>query len=383
MFSGRSGLDRRENRLSQALRARRRQGRETIDLTCANPTELGLTPAPELLATLADRAALRYRPEPRGLHRARCSVAELMSRDGPPVDPERIVLTASTSEAYGFLFKLLCDPGERVLIPRPSYPLFEPLCRLESVEPAPYPLRYDGHWYVDRAALAAAIDGRARALVMVHPNNPTGSYVCRDDLRYLAAAGPPLISDEVFAPYALERDANAAGSAREAEDRLAFTLHGLSKLAGLPQLKLSWICVSGPDAQVAEALGRLELIADAFLSVSTPVQLATPAIVEQHGQLQRRILERLRDNHGALRRACADSPCTLLRVEGGWSAVLRLPATMDDEAWSLQLLEQADVLVQPGYFYDFERGPFVVLSLLTEPTTWRAGIDRVFDAIEG
>jgi aspartate/methionine/tyrosine aminotransferase len=313
---------------------------------------------------------------------AREAVAGFMQQHGPAVSPERIVLTASTSEAYAFLFKLLCDPGDEVLVPQPSYPLFEHLLGLEAVKAASYPLAYDGRWHLQPSALRQARTERTRALLVVHPNNPTGSYLKRGELAQLAQLGVPIVSDEVFAPYPLCDDPERAQSAREAEAALVFSLHGLSKLAGLPQLKLAWICVGGPGALVDEACARLTLIADSYLSVSTPVQLALPAILAGHAELGDAIRARLRANLQWLEQQTAGSAVTPLHVEGGWYAVLRLPAVLDDEAWALELLRAADVLVQPGYFYDFEDGPYVVLSLLTQEAVLREGVGRLLAQVD-
>jgi alanine-synthesizing transaminase len=304
-----------------------------------------------------------------------------MSKQGPAVSPERVVITASTSEAYAFLFKLLCDPGDEVLLPVPSYPLFEHLCRLEHVSVRPYALAYDGRFHVELGALEKAVTARTRAVVAVHPNNPTGNYLDRDELDRIAALERPLISDEVFAPYRLIDDPDPVRSAREIRDTLCFSLHGLSKLTALPQLKLSWICIDGPDALVSEALGRLEIIADAYLSVATPVQLALVEILAQAPAVSARVLARAKGNLKSLQDACRGTSISVLDAEGGWYAVLRLPALMDDEAWALYLLRDSHVLVQPGYFYDFEGGPYLVLSLITPEAELVQGVSRLLETV--
>jgi aspartate/methionine/tyrosine aminotransferase len=293
-----------------------------------------------------------------------------------------VVLTASTSEAYAFLFKLLCDEGDEVLVPAPSYPLFEHLAQLEGVSVVRYPLAYDGRWHVPADELPRARSQRTRAIVCVHPNNPTGSFLTRHELAQLGGLGVPIISDEVFAPYPLCADAERVASAHcwpsgAGSTPLVFSLHGLSKLAGLPQLKLAWISISGPDASVELARARLELIADSFLSVATPIQLALPAILAASEPIRAAIRERLTHNLELLNTLLADSALTLLHVEGGWYATLRFPAVLDDEAWALDLLSNASVLVQPGYFYDFARGPFIVISLLTRGSAFREGVTRM------
>ncbi len=380
MFSTRSRFERQKNRLELARLAALSRGQALLDLTESNPTRAGLPALEGALAALSDSRGQRYDPEPFGLPEARAAVCRSMAEQGVQVAPERVVLTASTSEAYAFLFKLLCDPGDELLMPVPSYPLFEHLAQLEAVRVAGYPLAYDGRWHVSARALADARPARARALIAVHPNNPTGSYLKHDELAAMAALGLPLISDEVFAPYPLCEDPSRVASALLAPEQLVFSLHGLSKLAGLPQLKLSWICVGGPDAQASEALARLELIADSFLSVSTPVQLALPEILDSH-VVRDAIRTRLRRNLATLRALAAGTAADALHVEGGWYATLRLPDVQDDEAWALDFLQRDAVLVQPGYFYGFGTGQFAVLSLLSEERAFQEGVTRILERV--
>jgi aspartate/methionine/tyrosine aminotransferase len=381
-FSRRSEFARDHNRWELARSAALREGRALLDLTESNPTRAGLPVSAAVPAALAHPDGVNYRPEPLGLRSAREALGALTAREGAAVAPERIVLSASTSEAYAFLFKLLCDPGDEVLVPAPSYPLLEHLAQLEGVRVRRYPLAYDGRWHVDLHALRAACGPRTRAIVVVHPNNPTGSYLKRDELAALARLGVPIISDEVFAAYPLDLDESRAPSARVAEDALVFSLHGLSKLAGLPQLKLAWTCVSGPAALAEDACARLELIADSFLSVSTPVQLALPAILDAHAATRDAIRARLRRNLQRLQELAHGTAASPLHVEGGWYAVLRLPELLDDEAWALDVLKVEDVLVQPGYFYDFEGGPFAVLGLLTPETVFAEGTRRLIARVQ-
>ncbi len=383
-FSERTRFDLRPNRLAKRLAARRSEGAPILDLTLTNPTRAGLPDAARLLEPLARDEALRYDPAPFGLEPARASVASDFARRGAPLDPGRILLQASTSEAYAFLFKLLCDPGDEVLVPRPGYPLFEFLGALESVAVRRYPLVHDGEWHVDLPAVAAAIGARTRAIVVVSPGNPTGSFLKRAELQALdalcAAHGIALVSDEVFADFALRDDARRAPSAARDADALAFTLGGLSKSCGLPQLKLAWTAVSGPERLRAAALERLELVADTFLSVSTPVQVAAPALLARLVELQAPIRARVVQNLRLLRSALsAPTPVTLLEPEGGWSAVLRVPATASEEERVLRLLETRDVLVHPGYFFDFPAEAYLVLSLLTPPAEFREGVARVLE----
>jgi aspartate/methionine/tyrosine aminotransferase len=308
-------------------------------------------------------------------------VARDFARRGKDVAPEHVVLSASTSEAYAFLFKLLADPGDAVLVPRPGYPLFEFLAALESVEVRPYDLRHDGAWHVDLAGLEAAVDARTRAIVVVNPGNPTGGFLRAEELRPLAELcaerSIALVSDEVFADYAFTDDAARVSSVAGEERCLSFSMGGLSKSRGLPQLKLAWTAVSGPRALREEALGRLEVVADTYLSVGTPVQVGAETILARREELKHPIAERLLENLSLVRSRVAGTAATLLEPEGGWSAVLRVPATIGEEERVLSLLEEQDVLVHPGYFFDFPDEAFVVASLLTPPAVFAEGLDRL------
>jgi alanine-synthesizing transaminase len=379
-LSNRGGVHPRPNRLAVELERRRLAGRAHLDLTVSNPTRASLPGEGEaVLRALSGPSALDYDPAPFGLPSAREAVAELWASRGLAIDPARIALTASTSEAYGFLFKLLCDPGDAVLAPCPSYPLLEFLTRYEGVQQIPYRLRYDGAWHVDFESIAAARTARTRAIVLVSPNNPTGSFLKRDELARLAELGLPIVSDEVFGAYPFASDARRPASALEAEGALVFALDGLSKFAALPQLKLSWITASGPPALVDAALERLELVCDAYLSPSTPVQQALPALLESSGTVRDAIRRRLVRNLDVLARGVSGTALTLFTVEGGWYAVVRFPAVLAEEAWVLGLLEERDVLVQPGFFYDFDSEPVVVVSLLTEEQPFETGVRRMID----
>ena len=378
MFSRRSALSRLPNRLARAVDDCRRAQRPFLDLTVSNPTQCGLPyDAEALLSALSDPSALRYEPEPFGSKRARETLAAELSGPGHEVHPERLLLTASTSEAYGYAFKLLCDAGDELLVPAPSYPLFEYLTRFEEIRAVPYRLVYDGSWHVDLESVRQARSARSRGIVVVSPNNPTGSYLKRDELHALAKLGLPLISDQVFSTFPLVSDERRAASAAEAEDVLTFCMSGMSKLAALPQMKLAWTSLAGPASQVEEALARLELIADAYLSPSTPVQVALPRLLAARAVTEAALMARLRNNLQRLQQGLSASATTPLFVEGGWYAVLRLPATHTEEDWVLSLLEQDGVLVQPGWFYDFETEPFVVLSLITDETSFATGVERI------
>jgi aspartate/methionine/tyrosine aminotransferase len=387
MFSRRTDHDARPNALSLAVERARREGRTLLDLTTANPTRAGI-PYDDagILRALADPGALEYAPEPFGLASAREAVARDLAAHGQEVDPARVVLTASTSEAYAFVFKLLCDPGDEVLVPQPSYPLFEHLARFEGVTLRPYALGYDGEWHVDRASVERALGPRTRAILVVSPNNPTGSYVKKDELRALAATELPIVSDEVFARYPLADDPRRASSALEAarEASLVFAMGGLSKLAALPQMKLAWTCVEGRDARVvADALARLELVADSFLSVGTPVQRALPALLATRATAEDAVRARTRRNLEVLRATLGQgSPASLLKCEGGWYATLRLPATRTEEDWVLGLLDAHGVHAHPGHFFDFPSEAFVVVSLLTPEATFAEGVARLVHFVD-
>jgi hypothetical protein len=353
-----------------------------LDLTETNPTRVGLPYPADLLSVLADPASLRYEPAARGLPEARQAVAHDYRRRGFAVDPERVLLTCSSSEAYALLFKLLCDPGDAVLVPQPSYPLFDHLAGLEGVDARPYALHHDGEWHLSASAVAEAANGRTKAAVVVSPNNPTGSFLKVHEAEPLAALcareGLALISDEVFADYAFTGDPRSLGSLVEEKRALCFCLGGLSKSCGLPQLKLGWIAVAGPDDAVEVALARLEMEADTYLSVSTPVQLAAPRILGRLPELRDPILRRVTANLEALRaRLKTVETVTLLAPEGGWSAVLRIPATVSEEERVLGLLSEENVLVHPGYFFDFPSEAIFVLSLLVSPDVFAEGVDRI------
>jgi len=368
VFSARSHVTSIPNPLTVALDTHRAAGRPLLDLTGSNPTQAGFTYAEDrIVRALSSRNVLSYEPEPFGLRSARALVA-------PTTDPSRVLLTASTSEAYSFLFKLLCNAGDNVLVPSPSYPLFTHLATLEHVQVTPYRLVFDGRWHVDLDDVRARITPATRAIIVVNPNNPTGSFLKLAELQALAALGLPIISDEVFAPYALVEDVTRAHTALLQQDVLTFVLSGLSKFAGLPQMKLGWTVVGGPPARVQEALHRLELIADTFLSVGAPVQHALSTFLEEGRTLQHQIQQRTAQNVHALKALVTpEDPVSVLHVEGGWTVPLRLPRVHSDEQWALLLLD-AGVLTQPGYFYDFEQDGLLVLSLLTPPALFADGV---------
>ena len=359
-FSRRTNWNPTTNRITAA---RQRRGAEILDLTESNPTRAAIDYPLDELSEIFERAARApYTPDPRGLRSAR----EALGGD--------VILTASTSEAYSFLFKLLCDPGDEIATAIPSYPLLEHLSALESVNVRPFALEFHRRWEIDAARVRDAITSRTRAIVAVNPNNPTGSFVSADEQAALAPLRLPVISDEVFLDYPLD----ARGSTFVRDDVLTFTLGGLSKSAGLPQYKLGWIRVNGPGKE--EALAALELIADNFLSVATPVQIALPEILGIAPRIRDSIAARTRRNLAHLRSA-AQKSTSVLPVEGGWSAVLRVPTTESDEDLAVRLIEQHGVAVHPGYFFDFHADGYVVVSLLTQPATFDEGVRRLMQAL--
>ena len=385
MFSSRFHWDPRPNRLTQALAARRAAGARILDLTESNPTRAGLRYPAAIADALADPRMLAYEPAPAGMPAAREAVSAYYGARGHAAAPAHVLLTASTSEAYAYLFKLLTDPGDEVLVPRPSYPLFEFLAGMESVTARPYPLEYDGAWRIDIPALEVALAPETRAIVLVNPNNPTGSYVKLGELRALtalcAARGIALVSDEVFADYGFADDPERVTTLAAVEECMAFSMSGLSKVAGLPQMKLGWIVAAGPAALRAEALEKLEWIADTYLSVSTPVQCAAARLLAAGESVQGQIRERTSANLAFARTTLAGSAANILAVEGGWYITLQVPRIQSEEEWVLQLLRHDGVLVQPGYFYDFASEAYLVVSLLTAPEIFREGLPIIAGAV--
>lgn len=370
------------------VHAARARGAVAMDLTVTNPTSVGLGPdalaADALRQALADPRALSYEPHPQSMRSAREAIARhYRAAHGCTVDPARVWLGASTSELYEQLFMLHCDPSDEALIPAPSYPLFEQLASLACVRTRSYPLRYgEGEWSVDLHALERAITDRTRAIVCVSPNNPTGSRLRARELDAISALcaerSIALIVDEVFAEYVLRDEGDRVRTTADERRCLCWTLGGLSKSAALPQMKLGWALLSGPEALVREAERRFEHVADAFLSASAPVQCALDAMLEHAPRTRERIVRRAQQNLRAARDLCAiDSGASALDCEAGWSLALRLPAVQSEDAWARALLDHDGVLVQPGYFYDFEREPFVIVSLLCEPALFAAAIARI------
>ena len=387
MFSSRLDWELPSNRLYALPRAKRESGTPILDLTESNPTRVGLAyPVTEIAAALGRSPSLDYDPSPAGSKPAREAIAAYYASRGFRVEPDRIFLTASTSESYAFIFKLLADPGDEILLPRPSYPLFEFLARLESVRGVFYPLTYEDGWSIDVDELARRLTARTRAVVLVNPNNPTGSFVKSGELAELAALCEDrrlaIISDEVFSDYRSEATPDQVPSLTAAPSPLTFCLSGLSKVAGLPQMKLGWLVLAGPAGDRLQAARRLELIADTYLSVGGPVQAAAPRLLALHAEMREQIARRVHENLSALRSTFdGGTPCRLLKMEGGWFALLQVPRTRGEEEWALALLDRYDVLVQPGYFYDFESEAFLVMSLLPHPATFSEGIGRLLSLV--
>jgi aspartate/methionine/tyrosine aminotransferase len=381
-FSSRFPSDLSPNPLALALERLKANGETIIDLTASNPTRAGLSYPPDLLEPLSDPRGLVYAPQPFGLPDAREAVAADFARRGLVVAADDIALTASTSEAYSLVFKVLCDAGDEVLVPRPSYPLFEHLTRLDLVVAVPYDLEYQAAWTLDLASLERGVTSRTRAILLVNPNNPTGNFTAPNQLEQVvdlaAARNLAIVSDEVFADYAFEPRGATTPSLTERTNALAFTLGGLSKTIGLPQAKLGWIALGGPSAAVREARSRVELACDTYLSVSTSVQTAVSELLRRGATVRRQIQERVRINYAALRSAVGRTPsCELLHAEGGWYAVVRVPSLVSEENLVLSLLTEDRVLVHPGYFFDFPHETFLVLSLLPPEAVFTDGVARI------
>ncbi len=387
MFSERTNWKLVQNRFTQALDEARAAGVRILDLTVSNPTRVGLQyDTQAILDALAAPQAIDYDPQSKGLREAREAVAGYY-RDEHHVsdfDPERLILTTSTSEGYSYVFRLLCNPGDELLVPKPSYPLFEFLADLEDVRLVPYPLIYDHGWQMDFPSLEKAVSPRTRGVVVVHPNNPTGSYVQEHELQLLnefcRQHGLALIADEVFLDYA--HDGKPRQSFAANRNVLTFALSGLSKIAALPQMKVAWIATSGPGPEAAAALARLEVVADTYLSMNAPIQWATPVLLGQRRSIQKQLHDRVLGNLAELeRQLAAQKTCQRLSVEGGWYAILRVPVTKSDEDLAIELLRNKSVLVHPGHFYDFPRDGYLVLSLIAAEEEFSEGVRRTLDLL--
>jgi len=385
VFSSRTDWPRSSNRISQQLQVFHDEGTSFIDLTCSNPTQCGLRyPSENILKVFYNPANMVYKPDPRGLLHAREAVCRYYADRGASVDPANVFLTSSTSEAYSMLFRLLVDPGEEVYFPKPSYPLFEFLAGLNDIEWKTYPLMYDGSWSMDRSRFEEALSPLGKAVIIVNPNNPTGSFLDEQDVRFIkhicAKQNSAVICDEVFLDYALDPQTPICSLAGTTEC-LTFVLGGLSKAVGLPQMKLSWIVVSGPAEKGREANRRMEMICDTYLSVSTPAQNALSAWLTDGALVREEIVKRIRKNHSALSSICSGG-VKPLNAQGGWYAVLSLPQSIVEEEFCVRLLEEERVYVHPGYFFDFEDEPVLVVSLLPFEKDFNAGIEAVCRSVK-
>jgi alanine-synthesizing transaminase len=387
MFSTRTNWPLSRNRFTVALDELRAAGVPLLDLTASNPTLCGFDyDANAILSAFHNPAALAYDPQPKGTLAARCEVVRYYFDDHQtPVDPESLFLTTSTSEAYSYVFRLLCSPGDELLLPKPSYPLFEFLADLQDVRLAPYSLAYAHGWFLDFQSLENAITPRTRAILLVHPNNPTGSYVLpEEDARLNTLCQKhnlALIVDEVFLDFAFDAPPRKTFAANS--EALTFTLSGLSKVSALPQMKIAWLAISGPPALVRPALDRLEIIADTYLSLSAPAQGALPALLAQRHSLRKQILDRIRENRAQLQVLLrSQSACELLHAGAGWYAVLRVPAQPSDEDLAIRLLRDHHVLVHPGHFYDFPSNGYLVLSLIPTPSDFHRGAESLLQSFK-
>jgi aspartate/methionine/tyrosine aminotransferase len=385
MFSDRTNWKLSRNQLTETLDALHDSGTPVLDLTISNPTRCGFAyDANAIVDAFRQPQMLDYDPQAKGLLSARQAVADYYLQDrGAKVDCESISLTTSTSEAYSFVFRLLCNPHDEILVPQPSYPLFEFLADLQDVSLIPYSLQYAHSWFIDFQSLERALTPRTRAILLVHPNNPTGSYLRDEEVRRLnqicRERQLALIVDEVFLDYSFA-DARLPTLATN-QECLTFTLSGLSKIAALPQMKAAWIAASGPASLVQGALERLDVIADTYLSLNAPTQLAFPALFEQRRSLQPQIRSRTLENRAYLQQQLQSrSAWSLLDAQGGWYAVLKMPPKHSDEDFAVRLLRDHHTLVHPGHFYNFSAENFLVLSLITPADHFREGITRLLNS---
>jgi len=384
MFASRTNWNLKPNRLAEALERHKSSGRRLLDLSASNPTESGFNyDAPAILQALGNPQSLQYHPDPRGLKSARQSVVDYYAERGEHISIDDLLLTPSTSEAYSFIFRLLCNPGDELLIPTPSYPLFDFLADVNDVKLARYPLFYDHGWHIDMHALKHAVTPRTRGVIVVHPNNPTGHFTRLEEVAELnqicSANQMAIIADEVFLDFSL---GSAVKSFVANAEALTFTMSGISKISGLPQMKLAWLVASGPKPVKREALARLEMIADTYLSLNAPIQLAAPVLLQARAAFQRQLMARMRTNLAELDAQIAkEKRFDRLNVEGGWYAVLRVPATRPDEELAIELLEKHDVYVHPGHFYDFPGDGYLVVSLITPEQDFHEGVARMLSAV--
>ena len=385
MFASRTNWNLKPNRLAEELERHKSSGRRLLDLSASNPTECGFKyDAPAIMRSLCAPASLQYRPDPKGLKSARQAVSDYYVEHDEHVAIDDLILTASTSEAYSFIFRLLCNPGDGLLITTPGYPLFDFLADVNDVRLVRYPLFYDHGWHIDMHALKQAITPRTCGIIIVHPNNPTGHFTRSEEVAELnqicTANQMAIIADEVFLDFTLGSEQKSFVANTGA---LTFTMSGVSKIYGLPQMKFAWLAVSGPETEKREALARLEMIADTYLSLNAPIQLAAPVLLQQRKQFQQQLMARVRANLADLDSQLAERQhVSRLMVEGGWYAVLRIPATRADEELAIELLQKHDVYVHPGHFYDFPGDGYLIVSLITPTQDFSEGLRRVLSAIE-
>jgi aspartate/methionine/tyrosine aminotransferase len=384
MFASRTNWNLKTNRLAEALERHKSSGRRLLDLSASNPTECGFTyDAPAIMRALCSPASLQYHPDPKGLKSARQAVSDYYAEHGEGVAIDDLLLTASTSEAYSFIFRLLCNPGDELLIPTPGYPLFDFLADVNDVKLTRYPLFHDHGWHIDTHALKQAITPQTRGVIVVHPNNPTGHYTKAEETSQLnqicSANQMAIIADEVFLDFSLGA---AQKSFAANAGPLTFTMSGISKISGLPQMKFAWLAVSGPEDIKREALARLEMIADTYLSLNAPIQLAAPVLLRQRAHFQQQVIDRVRRNLAELDSQLAGNQhVSRLAVEGGWYAVLRIPATRTDEELAIELLDKHDVYLHPGHFYDFSNDGYLVVSLITPEQDFSEGTRQILSAL--
>jgi len=384
MLASRTNWNLKPNRLAEALVQHKASGRRLLDLSASNPTECGFKyDAPAIMRSLCTPASLQYRPDPKGVKSAREAVSAYYAERGERIAVDDLILTASTSEAYSFVFRLLCNPGDELLIPTPGYPLFDFLADVNDVKLTRYALFYDHGWHIDMHALKQAITTRTRGIIVVHPNNPTGHFTKLEEVAQLnqicSTNRLAIIADEVFLDFTL-------GSAQKSfvanAGALTFAMSGISKISGLPQMKFAWLAVNGSEMERREALARLEMIADTYLSLNAPIQLAAPTLLKQRAAFQQQLMVRVRKNLSELDSRLAERQhVSRLAVEGGWYAVLRVPATRPDEGLALELLEKLGVYLHPGHYYDFSGDGYLVVSLITPEQDFHEGMGRILSAV--
>ena len=387
MFSSRTNWHRQQNKLTELLESRRKSGKPIHDLTISNPTECGFNyPEKETLSALSSPDVLIYKPDPRGFITAREAVVRYYQTKNIVVDPGDLFLTASTSEAYSFIFKLLCNPDDAILTPIPSYPLFEYLAQINDVKTQEYRLVYDHGWQIDLESIANSISNSTKAIILINPHNPTGMFFKKNEYleiqKIAREKNLALIVDEVFIDYPHDDSPDRYGSAAGSSEVLTFTLNGISKMCGLPQVKLGWIAVSGEQRAKSEAVERLEILCDTFLSVNTPAQVALPKLLQSSESIRKQILQCIKSNYSFLSLLTTHhSPINILSTGGGWYAILKVPRTKSDEDWALELLDSYGIYLFPGYFFDFEEEGYLVVSLLVEEEKFQSAIKGVEEFI--